>query len=158
MYELETMLKAWDEAMWEYSLALEELPDEDLWRRPHPRLLSIGEITGHMAYWEAQVVRDAGQGEPPASPLLHEGFRYYTTNVESPVSLPLTVLQVGDELKNLHAAARAAVLDKDMSAPVPGREGFTWGPYLMYRAFHNAYHTGQAYSVRHFFGQDTTDN
>ena len=35
---------------------------------------------------------------------------------------------------------------------------WTWASYLRYRAFHAAYHAGQAYSVRHIFGHKTTDN
>ncbi|MEA2552859.1 MAG: hypothetical protein QOJ65_1035, partial [Fimbriimonadaceae bacterium] len=53
MAKLDQLIKAWDEGQWEFSLAFEGLADEDVWRRPHPQLLSIGELAGHIAFWDA---------------------------------------------------------------------------------------------------------
>lgn len=53
MDTMEAFLGAWDEAHWEFTLAFEGLSDEDLWKRAHPRLLSVGELAGHVAYWQS---------------------------------------------------------------------------------------------------------
>ena len=161
---LDTLVKAWSDAHWEYSLALEGLPDEDLWKRPHPGLLSIGEITGHVVYWEAQYI--FGPAEDPLfvagheGPLLHPKFRYYTHSIGNPVVLDLDVAGVLAEFERVHELAKNAViaLAPQLTDPIPWREGADWDFQLRYAAFHPAYHAGQAYSVRHMMGQTTTDN
>ena len=48
---------------YEVKFAFEGLADENVWKRPAEGLLSVGELAGHIAYWEA--VRLAGEGEEP---------------------------------------------------------------------------------------------
>ncbi len=58
---LETALKALDLCYFEVTEAFKALADENVWKRPSPVLLSVGELAGHIAYWEA--VRFAGDSE-----------------------------------------------------------------------------------------------
>ena len=74
----------WDSAHWEFSLAFEGLSDDDLWRRADPRLLSVGELAGHVALWEAEYT-------DVESPLRDKRFGYYTNQVTEPVRLDLGV-------------------------------------------------------------------
>ena len=55
-----TWFGPWDEAHREFAIACEGLADEDLWTRPEPRLLSVGELAGHIAYWQAVHVFGGG--------------------------------------------------------------------------------------------------
>ncbi|MEO7717559.1 MAG: DinB family protein, partial [Capsulimonas sp.] len=126
-------------------------------------LLSVGELAGHVAYWQGVWVTGGGEDRPDLatlpiqSPLLDHGFRYYTSNVTEPYSLELSTAQVLEELMLVHEAAKAAVADKEKDEACPGQWG-TWGNIVQYQAFHVAYHTGQAYSVRHLMGHETEDN
>lgn len=97
---------------------------------------------------------------PIKSPLVDPVFRYYTTRVESPVTLNLGAAEVIAEFKRVHDEARAAVtrVERNPADPMPGKEEWTWGSSLRYRVFHTAYHCGQAFSVRHLMGHTTTDN
>jgi hypothetical protein len=52
MANLELLIKALDTAHWELGEAFKGLSDEDVWKRPHPRLLSVGELASHIAFWE----------------------------------------------------------------------------------------------------------
>lgn len=167
MAKLETLIKAWDEAVWEFTLVFEGLEDADVWRRPNPRLLSIGELAGHVAYWEA--IRSVEPAPDPAedlsqvpikSPLVDGAFRYYTDEVDKPVALNLSAAEVLAEFKRVHEESRAVVarVERDTDDAVEGAKGATWGQYVQYHGFHAAYHAGQAYSVRHLFGHTTTDN
>ena len=157
MAKLDALIKAWDEATWEFTEVFKGLEDADLWRRAHPRLLSVGELTGHACYWEAAMVVPLTS---IVSPLMNPAFGYYSTHVDSPFSLDLSVEQVLADFKRVHEVTKAAVLelDPDDGDPVPGKEGWTWAAVLRYRSFHAAYHAGQAYSVRHIMGHTTTDN
>jgi hypothetical protein len=163
MSDLAILIEAWDEAYRELGIALENMPDEDLWKRPHPRLLSVGELAGHVAYGQAAWTLGPGIDRPDMaqlsieSPLLHEGFRYYTTNVEHAHQVDLDAGQVLHELLKIHEAAKAAVAGKGKDDVYPGHWG-TWGAVVQYQVFHVAYHTGQAYSVRHLLGHETEDN
>lgn len=156
MSSLLPLLQAWDEAHREFAIALDGMPDEELWRRPHPRLLSVGELAGHVAYWQA--VRTAGGEENLAaqSPLIDPRFRYYTGSVEAPVVLSLTTEEVLKEVARIHDDAKAALGPHELDDPYPG-----WGTYgnmVQYQVFHVAYHTGQAYSARHLLGHTPEDN
>jgi len=163
MSELDTLISAWDEGHREFAIALEGLANEDLWTRAHPRLLSVGELAAHVAYWQAVWVLGGGADKPDLdhlpvkSPLIDHAFRYYTSNVEAPTRLDLGTDQVLAELMRVHDAAKAAVAGKGKDEPCPGQWG-TWGNIVQYQAFHVAYHTGQAYSVRHLMGHETEDN
>jgi len=44
---------------YEAKFAFEGFADENVWKRPAPGLLSVGELARHIAYWEA--VRLAGE-------------------------------------------------------------------------------------------------
>jgi uncharacterized damage-inducible protein DinB len=167
MANLDLLYKAWDVAQWEFSLVFEGLPDEEVWKRPHPRLLSIGELAGHVAYWDAMSLSSPATGSevdvsqlPIQSPLIDRAFHYYTTNEQAPVTLPLSADQVAKELQRVHEAVKAqwTSVQRDSEEVIPGTEKFTYGDSLEYRVFHLAYHAGQAYSVRHLLGHTTTDN
>ena len=152
--KIEALVKAWDEGAWEFTLAFEGLSDDDLWKRAHPGLLSIGELAGHVAYWDAVIVQGGVE-----SPLNDKAFGYYPEQLAHEVKMDLTVAQVLEELQKVHDAAKAVFDDvTDLDEKVPWRDDWTWGACLRYRVFHVAYHCGQAYSVRHLMGHATTDN
>jgi hypothetical protein len=155
MEKYQGYIEAWDIAHWELTLAFEDLRDEDLWRRAHPSLLSVGELAAHVAYSESLLPQPM-----PESPLVNRRFGYYLNQVDDPVSLDLTVSQVLEELKKLHDAAKAAALVVgDVNAKVHWRDDWTWFQCVQYMAcFHVGYHTGQAFSVRHLMGHKTNDN
>lgn len=156
MENLELLVKAWDMAHWELGEAFKGLPDDAVWVRPHPNLLSIGEIAAHLAYWEGTSV--AGPG--CTSPLMDAGARYYTSNVAAPVSLGIRASEVYDELERIHAAAKETMLamPHESEDSNPNRDGWTWGQTVEYMVFHVGYHTGQIYSIRHLMGHETIDN
>jgi len=148
------LIEAWDTAHWEFTLAFEGLADEDLWTRPHPKLLSVGELAGHVALWESV----SAPGGTVESTLVDQRFRYYDGHADNPVRLDLTVQQTLEELKKVHEAAKAGFAGvTDWGSKSPWGDG-TWIENLAYRPFHVAYHCGQAYSVRHLLGHATTDN
>ena len=168
MANLDLLLKAWDSAIWEFTLVFEGLSDEDLWRRPHPKLLSVGELAGHVSYWAAVQTT-----EPPIdrtkniqeqlsikSPLVDPAFQYYSTEVDNPVTLELTTEEVLSELKRVLEFSKSQVtqVDRKYEDKIIGRDDWTWGNLVEYQGFHVAYHAGQAYSVRHLLGHTTTDN
>lgn len=155
MERLKELLEAWDEGHWEFTLVFEGLSDEDLWVRPHPALLSVGELAGHVAFNEAYMA----EGGTVESPLVDERFAYYHDHVDHPVQLSLGVAETLAEVKKVHEAAKAGIAGlQDLDATVPWSEDQTWWQTLRYRVFHTAYHCGQAYSVRHLMGHTTTDN
>lgn len=152
--KIEALLQAWDEGAWEFTLVFEGLSDEDLWKRAHPSLLSVGELAGHVAYGAAQMIESGFD-----SPLVDKAFDYYPRQVASPVKREMTVESVLAELKRVHVACKAQIARvKDFDEKVPWRDDWTWGGCLRYHVFHVAYHCGQAYSVRHLMGHETTDN
>lgn len=164
---LDAYLELLEQDYFEVGEAFKGLADENVWKRPAEGLLSVGELAGHMAYWEA--VRLAGEGEDLArcrvsSPLLDPRFRYYPTTIANPPSeqhLAMTAEQVRSELLRVHneSVAHFKSLNPDTDSRIPGcPTGFTYGEYLKYAVFHNAYHTGQMYSVRHLLGEETPDN
>lgn len=57
---LEAYLKLLGQGFYEATFAFEGLADENVWKRPSEGLLSVGELAGHIAYWEA--VRLTGEG------------------------------------------------------------------------------------------------
>ncbi len=160
---------------YEVTFAFEGLADVNVWKRPAPGLLSVGELAGHIAYWEA--VRLAGGGadfeEHSASaleacsvksPLIDHRFAYYPMTIATPPSdqhRAMTASQVCEELLRVHREA-VAYLKAQNPTPetvAPGKSpNSTYGEYLKYLAFHIAYHTGQMYSARHLLGETTPDN
>lgn len=168
---VEAYLEVLEEGYFEVQEAFRGLADGNVWKRPAEGLLSVGEIAGHVAYWEA--VRFAGgAGEPGpdlencrvSSPLVDHRFRYYSTTVANPPSeqhLAMTAEQVLSELVRVHneSVAHFKALNPDPNTRIPGcPTGFTYGEYVKYAVFHVAYHTGQIYSARHLLGEETPDN
>ncbi len=144
-----------DSAIWEMSEAFDGLQDADVWVRPNPRLLSIGELAAHVAYGEIRWMHPELE-----SPFNREDVGYYFHSVNKPLGLPMSAKEVYDEVKRVHEACRQHILETrpDLKATLPQREDWTWGYTLQYMAFHVAYHTGQMYSVRHLMGHETADN
>lgn len=177
---VEAYLEVLEQGYYEVQEAFKGLADENVWKRPAVGLLSVGELAGHIAYWEA--VRLAGEGGEPApeangislspdlakcrvsSLLIDHRFEYYPTTLATPPSqehLAMTAEQVCKELLRVHeeSVAHFKALNPDLASPAPGwPEYWTYGGFLKYLAFHVAYHTGQMYSVRHLLGEETPDN
>jgi len=166
----EAYLEIMEEAYFEVTEAFRGLADRNVWKRPAEGLLAIGEIAGHMAYWEA--VKFAGDGAhesdlakcPVSSLLIDHRFRYYQTTIAtqpSPEHLSMSAEEVCSELLRVHreSFAHFNARDINLNDHPPG-----WWPNLTYKAFlsyapiHVAYHTGQIYSVRHLLGEETPDN
>ena len=163
MLSLPTLLEAWDEAYRELEIAINGTPVDDLWARPHPKLLSVGELVGHIAYGHAAWVLCAGTSKPLPehfpfeSPLFGPQFRYYLYTVEEPVRLSLTVGELWAEILKIRSASQGVLAELEYDSPYPGQWG-KWGNLIQYMVFHVAYHTGQIYSVRHLLGHETEDN
>ena len=162
MSTLAPMIDAWVEGHREFSIALEGVADEDLWRRAHPRLLSIGELSAHIAYAQGVWILGPGGVQPDLaelpiqSPLLDHAVRYYPYNVEAPFQLEMGTDQLLAEVMRIHEAAKSSLANREQEHPHPNWE--TWGNLMQYQAFHVAYHTGQIYSVRQLMGHETPDN
>jgi uncharacterized damage-inducible protein DinB len=168
---VEAYLGCLDLAYFEVTEAFKGLRDENVWKRPAAGLLSVGELAGHIAHWEA--VRLAGEGGQPwpdlakcrvSSPLIDPRFRYYPLTLANPPSeqqLAMTAEQVCRELLRVHeeAVAHFRALNPDLESTPPGwRPPWTYGESLKYMVFHISYHTGQIYSVRHLLGEEPPDN
>ena len=177
---VEAYLKLLEVGYYEVKFAFEGLADEHVWKRPAAGLLSVGELAGHVAFWEA--VRLAGEGDDPekcrvSSPLIDPRFRYLPETLATPPSerhLAMTAEQVCGDLVRVHeeAVAQFKALNPDLESPAPGygpppEDGHevlgygpndTYGMFLEYLVFHIAYHTGQMYSARHLLGEETPDN
>lgn len=168
---VEAYLRVLELGYYEVTFAFEGLADENVWKRPAEGVLSIGELAGHIAYWEA--VKLAGEGGEPepdlakcrvSSPLIDPRFRYYPTTSTTPPSqqhLAMTAEQVCGELLRVHeeAAAHFKALNPDLESCSPGwPPPYNYGEFLRYAAFHVSYHTGQMFSARHMLGEETPDN
>ena len=176
---LEAYLRLLEQGYDEVKFAFEGLADEHVWKRPAPGLLSVGELAGHLAYWEA--VRLASDGLPVAlfgenpeepdlskcrvsSPLLDNRFQYYSTTLATTPSdqhQTMTAKQVCGELLRVHeeAVGHFKALNPELESTPPGwSSNDTYGGFLEYLVFHIGYHTGQMYSVRHLLGEQTPDN
>ena len=163
----EASLKLLDLGYYEVQFALEGLADENVWKRPLPQLLSVGELAGHIAYGEAyRLLNKADDREQYriSSPLIDSRFNYYPSTIEvSPTDehLAMTASQVYTDLIRIHQAAMDdfKALNPEPDTRIPScRTGFTYDQFLEYAVFHIAYHTGQMYSVRHLLGEETPDN
>lgn len=168
---LDHHLKSLDLCYFEVTEAFNGLQDGNVWKRPAPGLLSVGELSGHIAYWEA--VRYGGDSPDGSasrdlsnckikSPLLDPRFGYYSTTIEERPSeehLAMTAEQVKVELLRIHQESMAFLkaLNPDLQSRAPEWHS-TYDDLLRYVAFHIAYHTGQMYSVRHLLGEETPDN
>lgn len=171
---VEAYLQVLDLGYFEVKEAFLGLADEHVWKRPAEGLLSVGELAGHIAYWEA--ARLAGEGnsgehlEPDlekcrvSSPLIDHRFGYYPTTIVTPPSeqhLAMTAEEVCRELLRVHeeAVAYFKTRNADLESTAPGwPPNYTYGEFLKYATFHVAYHTGQMYPARHLLGEKTPDN
>jgi uncharacterized damage-inducible protein DinB len=157
----------------EVTEAFRGLADEHVWKRPAERLLSVGELAGHIALSVA--ARLAGEKMdatwppdltkcPLISPLIDARFAYYPATIANPPSeehLAMTAEQVCRELLRVHeeAVSHFRALSPDLDSPAPSwPPNCTYGESLKYLLFHVAYHTGQIYSARHLLGEETPDN
>ena len=168
---LDAHMKALDLCYFEVTEAFKGLADAHVWRRPEGGLLSVGELAGHVAYWEA--IRFAGEGKDGSSSrdlstckvsslLLDPRFAYYPTTLATTPSeehQAMTAEQVCNELLRVHqeSMGHLKALNPDLESPAPHWHS-NYGDLLTYVAFHIAYHTGQMYSVRHLLGETTPDN
>lgn len=177
---IETYLGVLEEGYYEVKFAFEGLADENVWKRPAEGLLSVGELAGHIAYWEAiKLAGEGGEPEPEAngvavmpdlakcrvsSLLIDHRFGYYPKTLTTPPSeqhLAMTAEQVCSELLRVHNESTAyfKALNPDLDGCSPGWPPHnTYRAFLSYAAFHVAYHTGQIYSTRHLLGEGTPDN
>ena len=158
---LESQSQAWDSGFWEFSLVFEDLNDADLWFRPHENLLSIGEITCHIVYYLTMYAIKLAADPMLASPLAVKDASYYLTTVGAPVQLEMSVADVAAEVdrvqRDVKAVFLASTAERDDTLAFNG-PGETFGQFADYMVFHIAYHTGQAFSVRHLMGHKTNDN
>lgn len=153
MAEMDLLLKVWDIAHWELGEAFKGLPDADVWRRPTPNLLSIGEICAHLAYSESH-----NFALDTTSPLIEKSARYFPYLIAEGMELSMGAEAVYQEVERIHVLAKEKSAGQDLDGITPNRPDWTWRAMLEYMGFHVAYHTGQIYSVRHFFGHETEDN
>ncbi len=156
MTPLETFIRALDTGFWELGEAFKGLEDRDVWVRPHPRLLSIGEIASHVAYGHDMNIL-GGKSE---SPLLVPSSRYYFYAVDESLGLDFGAEALFAEVMRVHEKVKEFLTQSppDLTATNPHRPDWTWHQTMEYMNFHVAYHTGQIYSVRHLMGHETEDN
>ncbi len=156
MANMELLYKALDTAIWELGEGFKGMPDEDLWKRPAPQLLSVGELGAHVAYGLMQWL---GRGHVD-SPLFIESTRYYPYNVREPFEVKTSAADMYEEIKRVHATVieRIKALNVDSEDQSDSRTEFNWGQSVTYQIFHVGYHTGQIYSVRHLLGHEPADN
>ncbi len=159
MTNLDLIIDMWDEGHREFMIALEGVPDLDVWKRHCPQLLSIGELAGHVTYYEAAMTVGR-KSEDILGVLIDDRFNYYTDNLVEPVVLNLSADQLRAEVRRIHEEAKAAIIARNpgFDEPISWRPDARWGQCLQYLVFHVAYHAGQVYSVRHLLGHETEDN
>ncbi|HEY3331939.1 MAG TPA: DinB family protein [Capsulimonadaceae bacterium] len=168
---LDAYLEVLDDAYFEVKEAFDGLADENVWKRPADGLLSIGEIAGHVGYWQAvKFASDTKDAEMDVSQchvkslLIDPRFRYYPGVLAaspSPEQLAMTAAEVGSELQRIHTEAIAYFRTRnlDLDGSLPGYPAnFTVRAIVRYAAIHVAYHVGQIYTVRHLLGETTPDN
>ncbi len=175
---VEAYLRVLDLGHYEAKFAFEGLADENVWKRPAEGLLSVGELAGHIAFWEAvkltgEAVKLAGEGgeleSGPVkcrvnSPLIDRRFGYYPNTIAirpSEQHLAMTADQVCRELLRVHeeAVAHFKMLNPDLESCAPGWPPYyNYGEFLRYAVFHVSYHTGQMFSARHLLGEETPNN
>lgn len=177
---LEAYLELLNLGYFEVTEAFKGLADANVWKRPAAGLLSVGELVGHIAYWEA--VRLAGEGGEPSpeangislkpdltkcrvnSLLIDHRFSYFPNTLAAAPSeqhQAMTASEVCRELLRAHTEAMAdfKARNPDLDSCPPGwPQGYTYREFLKYLVFHVAYHTGQMYSARHLLGEETPDN
>ena len=158
---LETQSQAWDTAFWEFSLVFENLKDDDMWQRADAQLLSVGEIVCHMVYALCEYSQKIEPSSGVESPLARYEARYYLHTLADQVVLGMSVAEVAAELDRVQKAVKAIFMRSPATRETPLEfegPGRTYGEFADYMVFHVAYHTGQAFSVRHLMGHETNDN
>lgn len=176
MNEVDAYLRVLDLGYFEVKEAFAGLADDNVWKRPAEGLLSVGELAGHVAYWEASRLAGEGGGElaglmqpdlekcQVSSLLIDHRFNYHSNTIQALPSeehTAMTADQVCGELIRVHEAATAyfKAQNHDLESCPPGwPASWSYGEFLRYLAFHVAYHTGQVYSARHLLGEKTPDN
>lgn len=168
---LEVYLDLLDLGYYEVREAFGDLADAHVWKRPAEGLLSVGELAGHLAYWDVvKFAGDGGQDKPDLancrvkSLLVDERFGYLPATLESSPSaehFAMTGAQVLGELLRVHEESMACLkaLNPDLDSAGPSYPfPSTYRQLLKYAMFHISYHTGQMYSARHLLGETTPDN
>ncbi|MBC8101681.1 MAG: hypothetical protein H7Z41_03740 [Cytophagales bacterium] len=172
---LETYLDLLEMDYFEIGEAFKGLSDENVWKRPADSLLSVGEIAGHICYWEASRLAGGGgnlDGHAAtdtdacrvSSPLIDSRFAYFPNTLATSPSeehLAMTASDVFRELMRVHTESVAAFRESnpDLDSRAAGwPEDVTHKEKLKYLIFHVAYHTGQIYTARHLLGEKTVDN
>ena len=125
---LEAYVKMLEMGYFEAKESFGGLKDENVWKRPAAGLLSVGELAGHIAYWQA--IKLAGEGEDltkckVSSLLIDPRFRYYDTTMATPPSeeqLAMSAEQVCSELQRVHreSVAQVKALNPDLKSDAPG--------------------------------------
>ena len=132
---VDTLLGALDVGYFELSEAFRDLPDDLVWKRPAPGLLSIGELAAHVAYGNA--TNFAGEGKIE-SPFVDRRFEYYPHSMAVPPSeehRAMTAAQVLDEVLRVSREAVAVfkALNPSLDERCPGNpENFSYRDYLHY--------------------------
>ncbi|MFM7188195.1 MAG: hypothetical protein ACKO14_10320 [Armatimonadota bacterium] len=135
--------------------------DTDLWVRPHANLLSVGELACPVVYSLVTYANKVNAEGLLISPLAIQSTSYYLHNIGTPIQMELGVADITAEVERVQKVAKSVFLaassgrDEPLAFDGPGR---TLGEFADYMVFHVAYHTGQAFSVRHLMGHKTNDN
>jgi hypothetical protein len=156
-FHLGDLFIAWDEAHVDLQTALTGTPDADLWVRPHPRLVSVGELGGHVAFWE--VVNVFESSARPASFLNDQRFAELDPAAIAP-DFDVTTEQLAAELARLHGLAVQELkrLNPTADQVVDFKPEVSWKWRVTSMVIHAAYHAGQIYSARHVLGHETPEN
>lgn len=129
--------------------------------------LAISEIAAHISYCEAYAIHKVLLGKSRRewgleSPFFHSRNSYPPQMLEHPIHPKLVDYSAPDvlgEVKRIHQHCmdRLATFDKSADLELEGAWGWgnTIGSHLSYLVYHVAYHVGQIYLTRHFFGETT---
>ena len=133
------------------SRAVEQLTEEELWRRPAPQVNSVGWILGHLT-WARNALLAALGGEPEALSWA-DAFRRGAQDADRS-AYPATE-ELRTRLKAINAKLKArmeAVTDAELSAPSPypnPHPDKSLRGTLGFLSFHEGYHVGQiAYALK----------
>lgn len=157
MNSLEVLMKSLNSSVWELGEAFQGLTDADVWIRPHAHILSIGEISCHLAYWESLTFLGP---DAKVSPIAASAAQYFTSNRDTPFHMEWGADELITEIRRIHELCKASLilLKPKGEDPNPYRPDWSWASAIEYQSFHFAYHTGQIYTIRHLMGHETVDN
>jgi hypothetical protein len=168
--EVETLLSCIESAYRDARLAFSGIREENLHRRPSPTVLALSEQASHIAQCEALILLGGLLQKPPpewgiTSPLLHERYDYPPRALAHPIPDALLKLSPGEiypEMERVHRYVMEALKGFNRQAEevilAPWGEEWSVREYLSYAGYHVAYHIGQVYCIRHFFGEETPNN